>query len=76
MQKRRSNKGSNISVGLTAKGLTEYPAVVYAMADVEKRAKLRAVCQSLSNRGLLREVTYGVYGPTMDIVAEYLTALT
>jgi len=73
MEKKRL--GVNIGVNKT-EGLTKYPAVLYALADIEKRAKLRAICQSLSNRGLLRNVRYGYLGPTMDIVSEYLTALT
>ena len=61
--------------GITPKGITEYPPLLYALADVKKRAKLRAICQSLSEHHVLQEVRYGVYGTTMDVVAEYLTAL-
>lgn len=84
MRLKRSNSGSNNSVGLTDKGLTndgskqgltKYPAVLYALADVGQRAKLRSICESLSNKGLLKHVRYGVSGPAMDIVSEYLTAL-
>ena len=57
-------------------GVTQYPAIIHALADIEKRAKLRAICLSLGERHLLPEVRYGVKGPTMDIVSEYLTALT
>ena len=55
--------------------VTQYPAVLHALADVDKRAKLRAICQSLGNKGLLKHVNYGVSGPPMDVVSEYLTAL-
>ncbi len=54
---------------------TGFSDIIEALSDVKTRAKLRAVCQSLGNKGLLSEVRYGLTGPTMDVVAEYLTAL-
>ena len=78
MKKKRSNKGSNID-GSNKEGLTldvtQYPAILHALADIQTRAKLRAICQSLSQHHVLKEVNYGVSGPPMDIVSEYLTAL-
>ncbi len=35
--------------------------------------KLLMMCQSLANHKMLGEVRYGVSGPTMDVVSEYLT---
>lgn len=55
---------------------TDYPPVINALADMDKRAKLRAICQSLGSRGLLREVRYGVEGPTFDVVAECLECVS
>jgi len=51
-----------------------YPAIVYALADPVKRAKLRKICQELKNHNVLKDVQYGTGGPTMDTVAEMLTA--
>ena len=59
---------------VTPDSVTQYPAIILALSDIKKRAKLRAICQQLHNKGLLKEVRYGVRGPTMDIVAELLTA--
>lgn len=52
----------------------KYPHIVHVLADPEKRKKLRAICSSLTNHNQLGEVRYGAYGPTMDRVAEFLTA--
>ena len=54
--------------------VTQYPAILYALADMGKRAKLRCICESLKRHGIQREVRYGIFGPTMDVVAEYLEA--
>ena len=56
--------------------VTQHPAILYALSDVKTRAKLRAICISLSDHRVLKNVSYGVSGPPMDIVSEYLTALT
>jgi len=61
--------------GLTPQGLTQYPAIVHALANPGQRAALRAICQSLGSKGLLKEVRYGVSGPTMDVVAEMVECL-
>ncbi len=58
--------------GVTGQGVT-YP-ILYALGDIKKRAKLRCICQNLSNHGVLKDVRYGVSGPTMDVVAELLEA--
>ena len=39
---------------------------------VDNRKKLAAICASLENRGLLKEVRYGVNGPTFNQVTEML----
>ena len=57
---------------------TQYPALLYALADPEKRAKLRRICESLKNHNQLENVYYG-YGESsvpFDIVSEYLGVLT
>ena len=60
------------SQGITKEGITEYPAILEALVDPIKRAKLKRIHESLRTRGLLGEVRYGVYGPTFDIVGELL----
>jgi len=48
---------------------------VYALADVQRRAKLRQICLSMSRKPwMLSEVRSGIFGPTMGEVAELLTA--
>ena len=74
MRKARVAQMGSTTVGNTTTGSTEYPALLYALADIKKRAKLRSICQSLHNHRVLQEVRYGVNGPTLDIVAEFLTA--
>ena len=57
---------------------SQYPALLLAMADPEKRAKLRRICESLKNHNQLENVYYG-YGESsvpFDIVSEYLEVLT
>ena len=55
---------------------SQYPALLYALADPEKRAKLRRISESLKNHNVLQDVSYGIGGPTFDIVSEYLSVLT
>ena len=54
------------------KEVRTYPAIAYALSDPLKRAMLRKICQELKNHNVLKEVQYGVYGPSMDTVAEML----
>ena len=55
---------------------SQYPALLYALADPIKRAKLRRICESLKNHGVLQDVNYGIGGPTFNEVSEYLAVLT
>lgn len=48
--------------------------IVTTLGDIKKRAKLRQICQELQNHNVMKEVRYGVSGPTMDIVSELLEA--
>ncbi len=54
--------------------VTLYPPLLVALADIKKRAKLRAICESLNEHHLLPDVRYGVSGVTLDVIAELLTA--
>jgi len=49
-----------------------YIGVAKFLIDDEKRGKLRAVCDSLSVRKLGPHVSFGIGGPTMDIVSEMI----
>lgn len=53
-------------------GIIEQEGLVESLVDPKRRKKLTNICQSLDNRHLLKEVRYGVLGPTMDIVTEML----
>ena len=76
VQKHRVLQEGRTKQGIT-EGRTEYPAIIKALADPVKRAKLRAICGSLGKRGLQRQVYYGypgLGGVPMDVVYELLEA--
>lgn len=59
----------------------KYPAVLHALTDSRKRAKMVAICESLNHEingidgrkvNLLGEVRYGMEGPTLDVVSKWL----
>ena len=58
--------------------VTQYPALLYALADPVKRAKLRRICEGLSNHNQLKNVYYGAgdMAVPFDMVNEYLAVLT
>ncbi len=66
--------------GLQKEGITESrypkdassPAILRAITDPKKRSKLERISQGLSDRGLGKDVRYGIGGPTFDIVKELL----
>jgi len=60
--------------GFTAEGSQEYPAIIHALTDPVKRKKLEKVTQSLKAHNVLKEVMYGVSGPTFDVVGDLLEA--
>ena len=63
MRLKRSNKAPD-------GGLTQYPAIVYALVDPDKRKKLEKITQSLKNHNVLEEVRYGVV--SFDLIEELL----
>ena len=67
--------GGVTNQGVTEQGVTQYPALLYALVDPIKKAKLRRICESLKNHGVLKDVSYGIGGPGFDIVSEYLEVL-
>lgn len=76
-QEGSQDKGSQ-SKGSQGQGSQDIPKelmpVVRALSDIEKRAKLRLICQSLSDHKMLKNVRYGYYGPDMSVVSELLSA--
>jgi len=73
----RNKQDSVTSNSVTLDSVTEYPAVIYALADPIKREKLRRICQSLKEHNALEDVYYGVCNPVpMNVVADYLVALS
>jgi len=82
MRKRRGSQKGSQSTGFTSQGsqennspnVTQYPAILYALTDLKKRAKLRLICESLKSHHVLKEVRYGISGPTFDVVSELLEA--
>jgi len=58
--------------GITPQGITQYPALVHALVDPDKRKKLEKIYHSLDVRGLAGEVRYGIGGPTFDVVGKLL----
>ena len=60
--------------GVTEEGVTEYPAVIEALVDPVKRAKLERIYHSLASHN--EETRYGLWGPTFDIIGELLEVTT
>ena len=58
------------------KGVTEYPAVIEALVDPVKRAKLEKIYHSLASHDVEAQVRYGLWGPTFDIIGELLEVTT
>jgi len=58
--------------GVTETGVTEYPAVIEALVDPVKRAKLERIYYSLASHNVGTQVRYGLWGPTFDIIGELL----
>ena len=53
---------------------SEVHPIVYALANPEKRLKLRAICQALKEHNVLGDVYYGLRRPLpMGEVADLLT---
>ncbi len=73
MKTKRSNKGLTDD-GSNSKGLTEYPAIIHALADPIKRKKLEKITQSLKDFNQEKNTRYGVAGPSFDVIGELLEA--
>lgn len=59
--------------GNTKQGNTEYPAILKALVDPEKRKKLEKIYQSLSNFKQTENVYYGCRDPIpLDVVGDLL----
>jgi len=68
---------AGLTKGLTGlTGLTEYPAVIEALVDPVKRAKLEKIYHSLASHNEETQVRYGLWGPTFDIIGELLEVTT
>ena len=63
-------------MGVTKEGVTEYPAVIEALVDPVKRAKLEKIYHSLASHDVEAQVRYGLWGPTFDIIGELLEVTT
>lgn len=72
--KRRNVTGQSVTTSddNVTVDVTVYPAIIRAIADPVKRVKLEKIHQSLKAHNVLREVRYGIDGPTFDVVGELL----
>ncbi|KKM92431.1 hypothetical protein LCGC14_1218520 [marine sediment metagenome] len=52
--------------------VTQYPAILHALTDPDKRCKLEAIVQSLKNHHQVDNVFYGHSGLSMSQVGEML----
>ena len=52
--------------------MTKYPALVLALADPIRMAKLQAITDSLKRHNQLDNVRYGVWGPTFKSIDKVL----
>ncbi len=71
-----SQKGSQDGE-VHGEGSQEYPAIIHALADPDKRAKLEKIHQSLKEFGVADKVFYGypgLGGVPFDAVGGYLDA--
>ena len=72
---RYRNKQKGVTLGgVTDKGVTQYPAIIQALVNPDKRKKLEKITQSLKDFNQEKNVRYGVDGPTFDVVGDYLEA--
>ena len=80
MRKRREGvtglTGLTGLTGVTEEGVTKYPAVIEALVDPVKRAKLEKIYHSLASHNVEMQVRYGLWGPTFDIIGELLEVTT
>ena len=63
------------SEGITEQGITQYPAILKALVDPEKRVKLEKIYQSLKDFKQAENVYYGypgLGGVPFDIVGDLL----
>ncbi len=56
------------------KDVTQYPAIVYALTDPEKRKKLEKIYHSLNEFKVADKVYYGISGIPFDVVGDLLEA--
>ena len=80
-QRQRDKERDIVSVttgGVTGQGVTldvtQYPAILLALTDPNKRQKLEKITQSLKDFNQEKNVRYGVNGPTFDVVGDLLEA--
>ncbi len=69
MQKMRNKGADNVTLDVT-----QYPAIIHALADPIKRKKLEKIYQSLKDFNQEKNVRYGINGPTFDVVGDLLEA--
>ncbi len=72
MQKMRNKGADNVTLDVT-----QYSAIIHALADPVKRAKLEKIHQSLKEFNQLKNVFYGypgLGGVPFDAVGDYLGA--
>lgn len=66
-------KGEAVTLeGNANSDVTQYPAILHALTDPVKRRKLEKITESIKNHNVLKEVTYGAYGPDFQMVGEML----
>ena len=63
------------SEGITEQGITQYPAIIHALVNPDKRKKLEAITQSLKEFKVADRVYYGCSDPVpFDVVGDLLEA--
>ena len=76
-ERQRKHREGVTQEGVTGQGVTlgvtQYPAILRALVDPEKRTKLEKIYQSLSNFKQAENVYYGCIDPVpFDVVGELL----
>lgn len=75
-QRRYRNKQKGVTLeGVTGKGVTDYPAIIVALADPVKRKKLERITLSLKKHNVSEKVNYGISGPDFSMIGNMLDVL-
>lgn len=73
---RERQKSVTLGVDSVTLDVTQYPPIVYALADPIKRKKLQDICKALEHRNLQSRLYYGCgdFSISFDVIEDLLEA--